>query len=112
MLLIPLKLAPRDGSDASVWFNPSTADCTEEEYSCSFWITTIMLLPLVPFEDDEEEEEEENCVSMMFCATCDSALVGPPKFEPAMLYETAPKNVGICVPNPSRAMIHATTTSL
>ena len=49
---------------------------------------------------------------MMFCATCDSAFVGPPKFEPATLYDTGLKKAEIWVPATTIAMSHATIMSL
>src|SRR5580700_3673611 len=105
MLLRPVKFFDIVGSAARVRLSPRTADCTGLEYIWPFWRTTI--IPLL-----EELAEEGNWVSITFWATCDSALVGPPKLEPATLYDTELKKTGIWVPATMTAIIHATIMSL
>lgn len=102
---MPVKFFESRGSAAIVRLSPRTADCTEPEDIRAFWRTTIIPFP-------EVLAEEGNWVSMTFCATCDSALVGPPKLEPATLYETELKKTGIWVPATMTATIHATIMSL
>ena len=100
-----MKLPARAGSDASDRFSPMTADCAEDEYICWFWSTTMMPFPPELFEDG-------NCAVRMFCACWDSEFEGPPKFEPATLYDTAPKKVGICVPKTTSPIIQASDDEL
>ena len=73
-----MKFFARTGSAASVRFSARTDDWTALEYIWPFCRTTMIPLSL-------ELTDFGNWAFRTPCATCDSALVGPPKLDPATL---------------------------